>query len=129
MTFVWSFPCMLGSNVSCKINFLRSTVSTKATLRQIRGDMIQVFKIANNYYDTTTTKSLFNFSNNTRLRGHNLKIIKQTVNKSKYANFFTNRVVNTWNKLPSHIVNAKSINEFKNLFDEHNKENQYKINL
>ena len=44
--------------------------------RQIRGDMIQVFKIANNYYDTTTTKSLFNFSNNTRLRGHNLKIIK-----------------------------------------------------
>ena len=29
--------------------------------RQICGDMIQVFKIANNYYDTTTTKSLFNF--------------------------------------------------------------------
>ena len=52
------------------------------------------------------------------------KFIKQTVNKSKYANFFTNRVVNTWNKLPSHIVNAKSINEFKNLFDEHNKDNQ-----
>ena len=97
--------------------------------RQLRGDMIQVFKIANNYYDTITTKSLFNFSNNTRLRGHNLKIIKQTVNKSKYANFFTNRVVNTWNKLPSHIVNAKSINEFKNLFDEHNKEYQYKINF
>ena len=64
--------------------------------RQLRGDMIQVFKIANNYYDSITTKSLFN---------------------------------NTWNKLPNHIVNAKSINEFKNLFDEHNKDIQFKINF
>ena len=97
--------------------------------RQLRGDMIQVFKIANNYYDSITTKSLFNFSRDTRLRGHSLKIVKQTVNKSKYANFFTNRIVNTWNKLPNHIVNAKSINEFKNLFDEHNKDIQFKINF
>ena len=97
--------------------------------RQLRGDMIQVFKIANNYYDSITTKSLFTFSKDTRLRGHNLKIVKQSVNKSKYANFFTNRVVNTWNKLPYHIVNTKSINEFKNLFDEHKKDIQFKINF
>ena len=36
------------------------------------------------------TKNLFNFSDNQRLRGHNYKIIKQRVNKSKFANFFTN---------------------------------------
>ena len=93
--------------------------------RQIRGDMIQVYKIAHNYYDNVTTKNLFKFSDNQKLRGHNFKIIKQRANKSKYANFFTNRIVNRWNKLPSEIVNAKSINNFKNLFDDFNKHIQY----
>ena len=48
--------------------------------RILRGDMIQVFKIANNYYDHVTTKNLFQFQENPRLRGHNFKIIKQSVN-------------------------------------------------
>ena len=97
--------------------------------RLIRGDMIQVFKIANNFYDPLTTKSIFKFSNNPSLRGHNFKISKQSTNKTKYANFFTNRVVNVWNKLPSYIVNAKTINEFKNSFDKHNSHLQFKIDL
>ena len=91
--------------------------------------MIQVFKIAHNYYDPITTDSIFKFSKNSRLRGHNFKILKQTTNKSKYSHFFTNRVVNMWNKLPYGIVNAKSINEFKNLFDNHFNESQFMINL
>ena len=97
--------------------------------RLLRGDMIQVFKIANNFYDPLTTKSIFKFSNNPSLRGHNFKISKQSTNKTKYANFFTNRVVNVWNKLPSYIVNAKTINEFKNSFDKHNSHLQFKIDL
>ena len=36
--------------------------------RLIRGDMIQVYKIANNFYDPITTNSIFKFSSNTRLR-------------------------------------------------------------
>ena len=91
--------------------------------------MIQVYKIAHQLYDTSTTTSLFNFTNNSRLRGHNFKITKQSFNKSKYANFFTNRVVNAWNKLPHEIVNAKNINEFKNKFDKLNHETQFKINI
>jgi len=91
--------------------------------------MIQVFKIANNYYDPLTTNSIFDFNKNSRLRGHNLKISKQRVNKTKFASFFSNRVVNSWNKLPNFIVNSKSINEFKNKFDDYNKNIMYKINL
>ena len=91
--------------------------------------MIQVYKIAHNFYDNATIKNLFNFSDNQRLRGHNYKIIKQRVNKSKFANFFTNRVVNRWNKLPHSVVNAKSIDNFKNLFDEHSKDIQFKIDI
>ena len=97
--------------------------------RQIRGDLIQVFKIAHNYYDPITTKSLFEFSDNQRLRGHNFKIIKQRANKSKYSHFFTNRIVNRWNKLPSSIVNASSINNFKNQLDAHYKNIMYSINI
>ena len=108
---------------------LKSIKLPSLEFRLIRGDMIQVFKIANKYYDPITTNSIFNFSDNSRLRGHNFKIIKQITNKTKFSNFFTNRVVNTWNKLPSNIVNANSINEFKNLFDKHYHEAQYKINL
>ena len=95
----------------------------------IRGDMIQVYKIAHNHYDPVTTNHIFTFSNNPRLRGHNFKIMKQRVNKTKYSNFFTNRVVNDWNSLPHKIVNAKSIDSFKNLFDEYNIDIQFKTDI
>ena len=97
--------------------------------RQIRGDMIQVYKIAHNFYDKASVESLFNFSNNTRLRGHNFKILKKCTNKSKYHRFFTNRVINQWNDLPSNIVNSKTINDFKNNFDKYNKDIHFKIDL
>ena len=31
--------------------------------------------------------------------------------------FFTNRIVDVWNKLPADVVNATTINEFKNRID------------
>ena len=58
--------------------------------RQLRGDMIQVFKIAHNYYDNASVDNIFTFNKDSRLRGHNLKIIKKFTNKSKYQKFFTN---------------------------------------
>ena len=97
--------------------------------RQIRGDLIQVYKIAHNFYDPTTTKSLFEFTNEHKLRGHNFKIIKKRTNKSKYSKFFTNRIVNRWNKLPSYIVNATSIDNFKNQVDAYHKNIMYKTNI
>ena len=97
--------------------------------RQLRGDMIQVYKIAHNYYDKASVESLFDFSTNKRLRGHNFKIVKTFTNKSKYHKFFTNRVVNRWNTLPTHIVNSKTINDFKNNFDKYNKDIIFNIDI
>ena len=96
---------------------------------QIRGDMIQVFKIAKNYYDPKSTANIFQFSQSTRLRGHIHKIDKIFTNKSKYKNFFTNRVTLKWNSLPSSLMEAKSINEFKNKFDALNKDIMYSTNI
>ena len=38
--------------------------------------------------DPLTTNTIFYFNKNSRLRGHNLKISKQRVNKTKFASFF-----------------------------------------
>ena len=58
-----------------------------------------------------------------------IKILKREVikykliqNHCKYnlrKHFFTNRIVAIWNSLPSHVVDADSINIFKNRLDSH----------
>ena len=90
--------------------------------RQFRGDLIQTYNIARNIYDHEIVANLFSFSKNERLRGHCYKITKFYYNKVQYKHFFTNRVTNHWNNLPSHIVEADSLNSFKNTIDEHFKD-------
>lgn len=46
-----------------------------------------------------------------RLRGHNFKICKEFLLRQT---FIMKRVFSVWNNLPSNIVNALSINVFKN---------------
>ena len=63
---------------------LKRTKLPSLEYRQMRGDLIQVYKIANDIYDPVSTNSIFEFTNNERLRGHKFKINKQQVNKTKY---------------------------------------------
>ena len=65
--------------------------------------MIQIFKIARNFYDCSSTESIFEFTNNKKLRGQ-YKIDKQFTNTKKFKIFFSNRVVNKWNSLPPENV-------------------------
>ena len=97
--------------------------------RRFRGDLIQTFKIARNFYDNCTVNTLFNFKANERLRGHKYKINKIYYKKVQFKHFFTNRVANHWNNLPHSIVEAESTNIFKNKIDEHFKDQMFKINL
>ena len=77
----------------------------------------------------TSVNSLLNFRSKSRFRGHNFTIIKNTSNKNLYQNFFTNRVCNPWNNLPNDIVNAKTINSFKNKIDQKFNDLMFKTNL
>ena len=56
---------------------------------------------------------------NVGTRGHCYKLFKQHTGSFQNQNSFSNRVINEWNKLPNHVVEAKSVNNFKNLLDEH----------
>jgi len=47
-------------------------------------------------------------------RGHILKLTKNRSNKDLRHRFFSERVVNRWNKLDKGIVEASSLNSFKN---------------
>ena len=84
----------------------------------MRGDMIEVFKIAHNFYDPQTTAKLLKFHSDPSTRSNGYKIVKVATNTTKFQHFFTNRVTNTWNSLPSHVVSAETINEFKNSLDQ-----------
>ena len=67
--------------------------------RRIRGDMIEVFKILKGKYDEQVTPNL-NMSENTRTRGHTLKLetVRAHYDGRKY--FFNDRIVCVWNSLP-----------------------------
>ena len=52
----------------------------------------------------------------TRGNGHMLKKLRFRTDIGRY--WFTNRVVNDWNRLSNYVVSAKSVNSFKKRLDE-----------
>ena len=51
---------------------------------------------------------------NMSLRGHEFTLEHKRLSCPARINFFANRIVNNWNSLPNHVVNAGSLNIFKN---------------
>ncbi len=95
--------------------------------RRIRGDMIETFKYCHQMYEVVKKpfelRKEFNVQTVTRDNG--FKIRKEKYKSDIRGHFFGNRVVNLWNSLPFEIVNAPSVNAFKNRLDMHWKPYQY----
>ena len=83
--------------------------------RRLRGDMIEVYKYMNGIYKTEKPK--LEKATTVHLRGHSMKLKKQSCKKDVRKNYFTIRVNDTWNGLPEDVVTAPSINAFKNRLD------------
>ena len=86
--------------------------------RRIRGDMIEVFKILKGV-NKNDSGSWFQLVNNNRTRGHSLKIAKKRSRLDIRKNSFSQRVINDWNSLPEEVIEASSVNSFKNRYDEY----------
>ena len=84
--------------------------------RRKRGDMIEVFKFLKDI-NKTDSGQWFHLANNVRTRGHRFKLVKNRSRLDIRKNFFSQRVVNDWNSLPEVVVEAESINSFKNRYD------------
>ena len=88
--------------------------------RRARGDLIQMYKITTGQ-SKLNAGPMFTFSgNNGVLRGHAKKLFKLRCNTKVRSHFFSNRLVDAWNRLPEAAVHALSINSFKNNLDKCN---------
>ena len=97
--------------------------------RRLRGDMIETFKIMAGIYDKTVTEDFLIKDDNSRTRGHEKKLKKKycRLNIRKYS--FTNRVVDTWNSLPSELINAKTVVQFEIGLDRHWEQQEVKYDF
>lgn len=91
----------------CKLMSLES--------RRRRYDLIETFKIMKDIYKTDKNK-MFRMKMN-QTRGHEFKIFKNHTRLNTRKYFFTQRVINDWNKLPKIATEAENVNQFKNAID------------
>ena len=86
--------------------------------RRHRGDMIEVYKYINGFYKVDSPDLPLVHAGTRDLRGHTRKLLKVRSRLEVRSNFFSNRVVNTWNSLPDKVVTAPSLNCFKSRLDK-----------
>lgn len=87
-----------------------------------RGDMIELYKITHNMYNTQC--DLVRLSDSST-RGHSLKLFKPRCHLSLRQNIFPFRSIDAWNSLTEDIVQANSLNAFKNKLDAYWSQDQY----
>ena len=91
--------------------------------RCTRGDLIQTCKITHGK-DAVDRSSWFQMTadedavHRTRLAGDQTKLEKPKWKYKLREQFFSVRVVERWNKLSQTLREAKTINSFKNMYDE-----------
>jgi len=78
--------------------------------------MIETFKIVSGKYNRYAAPILTGLHSSVT-RGHHLRLEKFRARYDLRKYFFTNRVVNNWNSLPSHVVHADTVNSFKSRLD------------
>ena len=83
--------------------------------RRIRGDLIELFKIYAGL-DKLNFTNLFTINSN-QTRGHSCKLVKKSARTALRQSFFTHRVIDLWNNLPSWVIASNSLNEFKHSID------------
>ena len=98
--------------------------------RRKRGDLIQIFKIIKGidivnwhnplqFCDGVFRNSNINMeTSSANTRRHNLRYHRDIYNINYRYHFFTNRVANDWNALPSRCVSTNSVNQFKANIDD-----------
>ena len=87
--------------------------------RRRRGDLIEFYKMMTKVYDEEVLPEIIRLPSENHTRGHEYRVVRPISHTNKGHNRFTSRVVNDWNKLPEHVVNATTVNSFKNRIDQY----------
>jgi hypothetical protein len=100
-------------------------VLTTLEERRTRGDLIQYFKINKSLkivkfiQPNQQMHSINSTGPANSIRGASHRLTRQFTNIIQRENFFANRIVPKWNKLPNEVVEAISAIEFKNKYDKY----------
>ena len=86
--------------------------------RRRRGDMITVYQLLHGAFDVDP-QDLFILATERNTRGHLWRLAKPHAHTRIRRNAFSVRVINDWNSLPSTVVSADTLNQFKNRLDAH----------
>ena len=110
---------------------LKSIGLTSLTERRRRGDVIEAFKTMRGYNrvekdnwfkfrDVSSNRATRSTVTVTENQQHERKdvLFKENVRLDTRKNFFSVRVVDEWNQIPDEVKAQKSINAFKNRYDE-----------
>ena len=84
--------------------------------RRLKMDLILVYKILNNLIDLDISKffTISQINNKYNLRRHSLYLENPKSQSTLRRNFFSVRILNTWNNLPNTIVTSETLPLFKN---------------
>ena len=86
--------------------------------RRERGDLIQVFKMIKGI-DKVDNNNFFKVADTSRTSRRSFKFVKERARLDLRKYFFSNRVANSWNALPASVVEAETVNNFRNGYDKH----------
>ena len=88
----------------------------------IPGDMIEFYELSPNLYDEQVVKGFISFGSrhNSKypIRSHNLSLYKEKYTRDVRKYTFKCRTVDQWNALPPDVIEALTLNEFKNKLDK-----------
>jgi len=98
---------------------LRAAGLTTLEVRRQRGDLIECYKLLTGK-ENVDPHQFFRLSDNVHgLRGHSLKLSLDRCRLDLRKYFFSQRVISVWNSFPQHVIDATSVNSFKNRLDTH----------
>ena len=89
--------------------------------RRHRSDMVATFKIIKGIDHEDSNKWFNTYGNSariTRMASYPDNIIAKHSNTDTRRYFFTNRVVNMWNNLPSELKDRRTVHSFKKGYDD-----------
>ena len=84
-------------------------------VRRLKNDLVLCYKMLHGLVDLKCSE-FFMLSDCIHTRGHNYKLFKPQCSLDVRKYFFANRVVDSWNNLPSYIVSAPVFRHLKSCF-------------
>jgi len=81
--------------------------------RRNRADLLEVFKMFKGLSATPFT-DFFVLQTTMRTRGHSAKLVKNRCRLDLRQHFFSERLIHRWNSLEQCVIDAATVNAFKN---------------